>query len=153
MTRIAALDGKKQDYGEMLRHSKEAAVNGRNLLARTYKAIAEKHLSMDYKKTLDSILKEDPLYHLARYLRDDKNFYKSLYSDMSQTVIDLAIDLKECGEDAKELLENLPEKEPIIYYMTGDFEKAENTPLKNAFPRRAEEYSVQKSCGTLLFAS
>lgn len=94
----------------MLRHSTEAAVNSRNLLARAYKAIAKKHLKMDHKATLDGILKEDPLYHLARYLRGDKDFYESLYSDMSQTCIDLATVLAACGEDTKGLLENIPEK-------------------------------------------
>ena len=145
MTHIAAIDGKRRDYDEMLRHSTEAAVNSRNLLARAYKAIAEKHLKMDHKATLDGILKEDPLYHLARYLRGDKDFYESLYSDMSQTCIDLATDLAACGEDTKGLLENLPEKEPMVYYMTGDFIKAENTPVKNAFPKRVEEYLLLKN--------
>lgn len=145
MTHIAAIDGKRHDYDEMLRHSTEAAVNSRNLLARAYKAIAKKHLKMDHKATLDGILKEDPLYHLARYLRGDKDFYESLYSDMSQTCIDLATDLAACGEDTKGLLENLPEKELMVYYMTGDFIKAENTPVKNAFPKRVEEYLLLKN--------
>lgn len=146
MTQIAALDGKKGDYDEMLRHSTEASsVNGRNLLARVYKAVAQKHLKLDYKITLDGILKEDPLYHAARYLRGDEDFYEKLSSDMSQTVIDLAIDLASCGEETSDMLSRLPEKEPMVYYMTGDYAAAESTPIKNTFPNRIAEYNVLKN--------
>lgn len=33
----------------------------------------------------------------------------------------------------------------MVYYMTGDFIKAENTPVKNAFPKRVEEYLLLKN--------
>ncbi len=147
MTQIAAIDGQRGNYEEMLFHSENAlSHNINNGIAACYRIIALNRLGNDCTAEINKLLKCDRLNHFARYLSNDKNFYDNLSSNMSQTCLDIAFDLTACGEYelAKKLLENLPEKEPMVYYFLNRFEEAESIALKCSFPFRCEEYKLLK---------
>lgn len=103
-------------------------------------------------ETIESILKRDPLNHLARYTYfklsklTEAAFYSALCSDASQTCLDLAFNFKACGmgDWATELLNGISNKSPMVYYALGDLESAEKTPLNSSFPFRPEEYKLLK---------
>lgn len=155
MTQIAAVDGLRNDYENMLYHSKCALrYNADNPIVSVYKAIAQYNLSdkAGATDTIESILYYDALNHLARYVYcklgkiDEFEFYSALKSDMSQTCMDLAFNLKACGMNnwAIDLLSGVTNKSPMVYYMLGDYDKAETTPLNSSFPFRLEEYKLLK---------
>ena len=155
MTHIAALDGMKKQFDKMLYHSQNALrYNTENPIASVYEAIAQYNIGNVNESTavIEGILKKDPLNHLARYVyfklgkTGKKDFYSALKSDESQTSIDIAFNLYSCGMDdwATKLLNGVQWKSPMIYYILGDYEKAENTVLKSSFPFRLEEYKILK---------
>lgn len=155
MTHIAAIDGKRKQFDKMLYHSENALkYNIGNPISSVYAAIAKINLG-DFGGAADiteNILGSDPLNHLARYvyLKLEKitkeDFYSALKSDASQTCMDIAFNLMDCGMEAwaAELLKSVQNKSPMIYYILGDYEKAENTPLESSFPFRTYEYKILK---------
>lgn len=155
MTQIAAIDGKLGNYKDMLEHSGNALLyNVENPLASVYNAIASLKLNdIDGAVAkIEAILNRDPLNHLARYVYSlcgklgAADFYSVLGSDPSQTALDMVFDLKACGmcDEAKALMEGINDKAPMLYYMLGDYKKAESTVLKSSFPFRLEEYELLK---------
>jgi tetratricopeptide (TPR) repeat protein len=168
MTMIAAIDGRRGDFGLMLVHAEQALENGAdNPLAGPLAAAAELRsgaVNLAISR-LDLILAGDPLNHLARYLRlraskeSLTSFFKSLKSSPSQTCLDLAFDLLNAGMniEARELLQELPiEVSPMVGYTlgvlslkNGDVEqagkyffRAENAGAATSFPFRLEELEV-----------
>jgi tetratricopeptide (TPR) repeat protein len=153
MTQIAAIDGRLGDHGDMLKHSADALLyNTENPLAIVYNAIAALKLNdIDGAVArIGGVLNTDPLNHFARYVQclcgksSPAEFYSALGSDPSQTALDVAFDLLACGmeDEARSLLGGIDGKSPIIYYMLGDYENAENAALKSSFPFRLEEYEL-----------
>ena len=155
MTHISALDGKNGSYELMQSHAEEALrVNCDNMKAEVLCAIAHYRLGEKDKAIgiLDSLLKVDSLYHLARYVRtvisgsDRSEFYSLLHSNPSETCIDLYFDLASCGEEefAKSLLSGLDDKykTQIVYYILGENDNAEKAQVGSAFPSRLEEYRI-----------
>ena len=156
MTHISAIDGKRGDFEEMLAHSENALrYNTENPIASVYSAVAQMKLRRNERAVdiIEAVLCDDPLNHLARLVyyklgkMTKEDFYSALKSDASQTCIDVAFNLIACGMDewANELLVGVRDKSPMIYYILGDFEKAENTPLTSSFPFRTEEYKILRS--------
>lgn len=150
MTQIAAIDGKRNQFENMLYHSKNALrYNSENPIASVYAAVTEIKLGNNAAaaERVKDILSRDPLNHLARYTLfklgelEKEDFYAALKSDASQTGMDIAFNLFACGMDewAREVLGGIEKKSPMIYYILGDTETAEKTPLKSSFPFRAEE--------------
>ena len=155
MTHISALDGMKRQFDKMLYHSENALkYNTENPIASVYTAIAKYNIGNlnEAINIIEYILNRDPLNHLARYVyfkfgkMKMKDFYSALKSDASQTSMDIAFNLFSCGMNdwATELLMGVKEKSPMIYYILGDYEKAENAILKSSFPFRLEEYKILK---------
>lgn len=156
MTHIAAIDGKRGHFKNMLYHSENALkYNVNNPIASVYAAIAQHNTGKEDKAidSIESVLNSDPLNHLARYVYcklnklSKEDFYFALKSDASQTCMDIAFDLYACGMDewATELLDGVQNKSPMIYYIIGDYNEAENTPLYSSFPFRTEEYKILKN--------
>jgi len=134
MTMIACIDGVRGDFSYMLEHSEAAIRNQKeNPLAGVLAAAAENRLGLfdDSIERLESILKIDPLNHLARYLHISfsnqpiQSFYKNLKSSHSQTCLDLAFDLISSGlkTEAIKLLEGLLSENikvsPMVLYTLG----------------------------------
>jgi len=168
MTMLAAIDGRRGDFDLMLEHAEMALENASgNPLANPLAAAAECRSGARDAAILrlDRILENDPLNHLARYLRlraSDAplaDFYTSLESSPSQTCLDLAYDLLNAGLDveARELLEGVPcEAAPMVSYTLGVlslkigdvakadawFARAENAASGKTFPFRLEELDV-----------
>lgn len=156
MTHIAAIDGKRGQFENMLYHSKNALrYNAENPIASVYAAIAQFGLGnvTGAADEIECVLNSDPLNHLARYVYyklgriDKEDYYFALKSDISQTCMDVAFDLYACGMNdwAAELLGGVQNKSPMIYYILGDYKNAENTSLHSSFPFRMEEYKILKS--------
>lgn len=157
MTHIAAIDSKRGDFDKMEEHSNNAIMyNAQNPVALVYNAIASCKLGKkdEAAEKIEKILKSDPLNHLARFMfarlgkMTEKEFYAGLNSDPSQTCLDLAFNLCDAGpcDIAKELLKGLADNadyvSPMVYYVLGDFEKAQKTELKSSFAFRLEEKKV-----------
>ena len=155
MTHTAALDGRNGDYPAMLRHSEEALrLNADNGKTGVFRAVALVHLGITDKaaECLNGILKKDPLFHLAEYVRaavsgeDTSGFYARLHSNPSETCLDLYFDLISCGETvwAKELLSGLGDgvKTKMVYFALGDTENGERAEVGSAFPSRIGEYKI-----------
>lgn len=153
MTQLAAIDGKRNQFDNMLHHSENALrYNSQNPIASVYAAVAE--IMLENNDTAEDIIKNilsyDPLNHLARYVLfkpgklEKEDFYAALKSDASQTGMDIAFNLFACGMDdwAKEILDGVKKKSPMIYYILGDMESAESTALISSFPFRTEEFKI-----------
>ena len=168
LTLLAAIDGRRGDFVRMLAHAEEALENAAdNPLANPLAAAAELRSGAINAAIarLDLILANDPLNHLARYLRlratkePLTTFYGALKSSPSQTCLDLAYDLLNAGLsiEARELLEGAPaEAAPMVGYTLGVlclrrgeveqadawFADAEKASSGATFPFRSEELEV-----------
>ena len=148
---IAAIDGQRGQYDEMAAHAAEALrYNADHPLAGAYRALALQKLGRDDEAAmvLRTILKTDPLNHLARYASvigeqmAAEDFYAALHSDPNQTALDLYFDLAQAGFDAegKQLLRGLKQPNAIVLYLLGENEAASKAVLRGAFPWRTEEF-------------
>lgn len=164
MTRIALIDIKRKDYNEAIRHAENALDYGRNNnLAISALVIALREISETEKadSILEEQLKKDNLDHLARFLSNEKDFYKIIDSDAVQTCLDIAFDLSAMGryEDIISLLEGAISysdcnKKKMSYYTLGyykflegkdgseEYKKAETVVLGPAYPVRIEEQKI-----------
>lgn len=156
MTRLSAIDAKRQDFVQMEEHAKNALrYQTQNPVAGTLLSIALERQGRkdEAKNAVSDLLKTDPLNHFARFwaccmgiiTRDE--FYTGLKSDPSQTGLDIAIHFYDCGmtQEAETLLEGIPDKSPMVYYFLGNDKKAETTPLTSSFAFRIEEYRLLKT--------
>ncbi len=158
MTRIACIDGQRGEYDRMLEHSEKAlSHNTENVLALALSAAAELKLgNRDAALArLDRILKNDPLNHVARYVKvmagamTEEEFYAKLSSSPSQTCLDVAFDLMSAGFDkeAEALLRGVKtctdDVAPTIKYFLG--ESVEGTNKHKTFPFRFEEIAILES--------
>ena len=167
-TMLAALDGRRGDFKQMLDHAMQALETSvDNPLANPLAAAAELRLGAPEAAIarLKYILSRDPLNHLARYLecralnKPLTGFYATLKSSPSQTCLDLAYDLLHAGLhlEARELLEGLPSQPVpmtcytlgVLYLDSGNedqanlcFARAEQMSLGKTFPFRLEELKV-----------
>ena len=83
MTHIAAIDGKRGQFENMLYHSKNALrYNAENPIASVYAAIAQFGLGnvTGAADEIECVLNSDPLNHLARYV-----YYKDVYKRQIQS--------------------------------------------------------------------
>ncbi|OZG64071.1 DUF5107 domain-containing protein [Bifidobacterium eulemuris] len=118
---IAAIDGRRGDWELMRRHAREAAAKeSEHALARVYEAAALARLDdvSGAVALLREVVDEDRLDHLGRFMlawldggfeADPAAYYDMMYSDPSQTVLDVAFDLIDAGllREAKAVLEGL----------------------------------------------
>ncbi len=147
MTEISMIDLKWGNKLDAARHAKTALkYGGENALA-----VAALYLATGDKALLTSFLKIDPLSHIIRYLSGEKNFYEIMDSDPVQTCLDLCFEFAKMGryDDIKNILENLPKKEPMVYYTlgyyTGDesyYQKGDEAAMGATFPMRFEEMQI-----------
>lgn len=160
MTRIALIDVKRGDYSQALRHAETALDYGRkNNLAAATAFLAQQELGLPLTH-----ISGDPLDHLARFIKGDKDFYHLLDSDPVQTCLDLAADLDAMGRygDIVRLLEGIENKnQPALYTLGyykfqmgldgGDcYAAAEAAELGEAFPlrdieERALRHAIEKT--------
>ena len=155
MTRAAMLDGKRGDFAAAKACAKNAIEYGaQNLTAIVLAAAADYKLGhkADAVRALERELERDPLNHLARWFMvvmgklSEKKFFAKLYSNKSQTCLDLAVDLIDAGyrAEAMDLLRALPKYTddiaPAIAYMIGDPTLIRDT--HRTFPFRPLEAKV-----------
>ncbi len=107
MTQLAAIDGCRGDYKNMKAHALQATEKeAQHPIAPCYAAIACWKLgdTSGALAILDSVLAQDRLNHLARFVRlavagePGKGFYATLRSNLSQTCLDVAFDLANAGQ-------------------------------------------------------
>ncbi len=120
MIRIACIDGRRKDYAEMADHARQAlTADSRCGYAKALLALALWHRNDTQQAQI--ILAEgtqaDPLDHLLRWIevslfdQGKEAFFEILCSNPLQTCMDVAWDLKACGESemAEALLAALPQ--------------------------------------------
>lgn len=168
MSKLAAIDGRRQDYAKMYAHAATALESAaRHPIASVYAALAKWKLgSTDCAKAiLDAALRYNPLNDLAGYVKgmmegqDVASFAATRRSDFSQTALDIAYDLVDGGFDveAATLLAGVPNPTtPMVAYTLawiqdkhGQCSQAARKAalaraLKNTFPYRISELIVLK---------
>lgn len=155
MTRASMLDAKKGAYKSAVTMADTAiSRNSDNAIAAAIAAIAQyKAGNIDCAKArVERELKRDRLNHLARYaaflcgMITEEEFYGKLFSNPSQTCLDLAFDMISAGfcEEAEALLKALPKYfddiAPTVAYMIGRPELANEK--HRAFPSRPQEIAI-----------
>ena len=155
MTRASMLDAKKGEYKSSVYCADTAmSRNTDNAIAAAIAAIAQyKAGNIECAKArVERELKRDRLNHLARYaavlcgIISEEEFYAKLYSNPSQTCLDIAFDMLAAGfdDEVRTLLSNLPnyvdDIAPTIAYMIGRPELANEK--HRAFPSRPEEIAI-----------
>lgn len=163
MSKLAAIDGRRKDYQNMLAHATTALEGAaRHPLASAYAALAQWKLG-DTGAALaliDRALRYDPLNDLAAYVRlvitgDDVGALEPLRrSDFGQTALDIAFDLADAGfcREALDLLLAVRDvSTPMVGYtaafLTGQLggdglalrQQAAGVPIKTAYPYRLAE--------------
>ncbi len=188
MTLIAAIDGRRADWQKMKEHAKNALrKEEEHAICQTYYAIADYKMS-NKKEALDllrNIVSHDRLDHLARFAlayyaeqeqvaKDGEklqDFYSVLFSNPSQTCLDVAFNLLDAGlrDEAATLLEGLGSNNvykdwtlsmstmahytlAAIYLQQGNKAKAweqqkiaSQHPYVDTFPYRLEEIDILKT--------
>ncbi len=155
MTRASMLEAKRGAYKTAVSLADTAmSKNTDNAIAAAIAAIAQyKAGNLECARArLEKELSRDRLNHLARYgaylcgMITEEQFYTKLFSNPSQTCLDLAFDMIAAGfsDEAKALLENLPKYTddiaPTVAYMIGKPELA--CEKHRAFPSRPEEVAI-----------
>ena len=170
MTFVAAIDGRRGDFENMKQHAllaveKEAL----HPIAGVYAAAACWKLGNTAcaLKRLDEMLAQDPLNHLARFVRmkvvgtAPEDFYAMLRSDPSQTALDVGFDLANAGlyAEAAELLKGLSAPSTMARYTLGWLydklgkaaqaaeirAEAAKNPIVEVFPYRLDEIAVLRA--------
>ncbi len=157
LTRAAMIDGRRQNYEEMLTHAQEALnQHGYNETAMLLKIVALRRVSSE---KADAVLAQseahDPLNLTLRALKYGATdaLYESITCDKGQTVLDIAQELADMGEAALaiDVLKKLPEKtaqtEYVRWYLSGDCEAhktAQTLGTGVAYPSRVIEYKALK---------
>ncbi len=170
MTAIAAMDGKRGDFGAMLTHALGALEKEtHHPIAGVYAALALFRLgeTRTAADTLRTVLEGDPMNHLARYAltcvtgKGRAAFLDGLFSNPSQTALDIGFDLLGAGFSAesiilfRDVLQRQPEAATLRYALAycyeqvGDADRAARERKRAArgrivdvFPFRAEEETV-----------
>ena len=170
MTLIAAIDGQRGQYGEMLRHALRAMEKeASHPLAVSYAALAlwKTGETRQAQSLLRTALTADPMLHIARYSlvlitgRGRQEFLDSLHSNPAETALDIAFDLLRAGftEETARLLEGVhrlcPDSAMVAYTLAFCYEKQGESPraarmrraasaekIVKVFPSRAEEIAV-----------
>ena len=168
MTHIAAIDGRRQDWKLMKEHAMCALRKEKeHAICQTYYAIANYKLgnSKEAICLLEDIVHRDRLDHFARFMLayytdtiDD--FYGLLYSNPSQTCLDIAFNLLDAGlkDEASVLLHGLEDAKvwhdwtfPIstmAHYTLASIDpthKFKPNPFVTVFPYRLEEIDILKT--------
>lgn len=169
MCRIAAIDGRRGEYGKMLAHAKTALeYASRHPLASVYAALAawklgDRECALGF---LDAALASDPLNDLAAYVRtliageSVDAFEQHRCSDKGQTALDIAFDLGGAGffEEALPLLTR-PDccTTPMVLYTAAWLtecaggcgkalrQKAADVVVATSYPYRLEEICVLRA--------
>ena len=168
MSKLAAIDGRNQDYVKMLAHATTALESAvRHPVASVYAALAEWKLGHPKaaRHYLQKALRYDPMNDFAAYVStilSNENiceFASTRRSDFSQIALDIAFDLIDGGFDgeAEALLANVPKATtPMIGYTLAwiqnksgqncqtSLETARACAPKNVFPYRLREIDVLK---------
>lgn len=154
MTFLAAIDGKRGDFGRMKDHATKALKReADHPIAGSYLALAEWRMGNVEVAlaVLKGVLGRDPLDHLARYLSlrisgaSLEGFFRPLRSNPSQTCIDIVFDLVNAGfnHDAITLLEGLKEfdspSDMAFFVLAWLYEKTDNLDLAERNRRAAAE--------------
>lgn len=177
MTLIAAIDGRRHDWEKMKEHSRRAMrKEEEHAICQTYHAIADYKLGNGDAaiEQLRDIVSRDRLDHLARFAlayyagkmgvtksgETMTDFYSLLFSNPSQTCLDIAFNLLDAGlrEEAVALLSGLQNtkvwqdwKQPMstmAHYTLASIDPThtfEARPLVDTFPYRLEEIDVLRS--------
>lgn len=166
MTRIAALDGRRQNYEKMLEHAREALrTDSDNALARAALVVALRHQGKDGEAAaaLETSLAMDAQDMLARtlhsYYEGDVRFINGRKSDPCQLALDVAFDLLQLGEKecAVALLDALNEPVVMTAYTRAAIlgldtdggkaamQQAETLDFGHTYPTRAGEEAVLRA--------
>lgn len=162
MTRIAAIDIKRKDYKEAVRHAENALDYGRkNNLATACLVIAKRELGQETGDIIKNHIESDKLDYMMRFLSCDGNMYDKMDSNPVQTCLDVAFDLSAMGRyaDVVKLLKDLEQKRSDcrtkpLYYALGyykkqigedgkaEYAKAKSADLGLCYPMRFEEIAI-----------
>ena len=155
LTKAAAIRMRSGEYDTAENLLKQALdKEADNPLAGVYLAFcsARMHRYADFRRQIEGILARDPLNQLARYalvtcgMLEEGEFFGSLDSSPSQTVLDLLFDLRDAGLDAEAeaLLDGtfacLNDLSAMVYYAAG--KSAPHHRLNRTFPWRLAELDV-----------
>ncbi|MBQ1448053.1 MAG: DUF5107 domain-containing protein, partial [Erysipelotrichaceae bacterium] len=120
--KLGALDLRNGDLKAAYEHAEWALTHqSGHYLAPAIKMIA---CPKKAKAIAEETLKKDPLNQLVRFLAGKKDFYEVLFSEPSQTVLDLVFDLTLMGQDDKAidlmkgLIKNRPEQKTQMICFT-----------------------------------
>lgn len=168
MSKLAAIDGRRKDYRNMLAHATTALETAaRHPLASAYAALAQWKLGNtdEAMRLIDKALRYDPLNDLAAYVKlilEGKSpctLEPTRRSDFGQTALDIAYDLADGGfaEEAIALLTSMEAPTtPLVGYTAaylteklGDDgtalrQQAAQCPIKTSYPYRLAEIRVLK---------
>lgn len=137
MTAVAALDGCRGRFDDMLTHALSALEKEtHHPIAGVYAALALWRLGEGRRAaaTLSTLLDDDPMNHLARYAltcvtgRGRTAFLDGLFSDPAQTALDIGFDLlhagftEECLVLFREVLRRVPEAATLRYALAYCYE-------------------------------
>lgn len=173
MTLLAAIDGRRGDYGVMQQHAITAMEKEwRHPLAIPYAALAlwKSGAKQRAVELIHHALDMDPLNQLARYVlccitsRGHKAFTGSLFSNPAQTALDIGYDLLNAGfiQETVALLQGVLTRMPdaaMLRYTLAYCYDLQDEPVRAArqrklaakewivdrFPQRAEEIRVLKA--------
>lgn len=168
MTLIAAIDGRRQNWKLMKEHAKCALrKEEEHAVCQTYYAIADYKLGNKEEAVnwLEDIVRRDRLDHFARfmlayYTDTTDDFYGLLYSNPSQTCLDIAFNLLDAGlkDEAFALLHGLEHAKvwqdwtlpmsTMAHYTLASIDPAHKfkpNPFVDVFPYRLEEIDVLKA--------
>jgi len=166
MSKLAAIDGRRKDYRNMLAHATTALeAAARHPLASAYAALAQWKLGHadEAMRLIDKALRYDPLNDLAAYVKlvlEGKcacELEPTRRSDFGQTALDIAYDLSDGGfaEEAIALLTSIKEPTtPMVGYTAAYLteqlgndgkalrEAAAKCAIKTSYPYRLAEIRV-----------
>ncbi|MCR4883002.1 MAG: DUF5107 domain-containing protein [Clostridiales bacterium] len=154
LTRAAMIEGRRGNSAAMADLSAKAVeAHPFNETAQCALALACRQNPDRMRSVLSSLLSRDPLSLLGRAIQlgPVPAFYASLHSNPTQSLLDLAQDLSELGENrlACELLQGLPGKcaqtEYVRWYLGGDADALAKASVLDpgiAYPSRPVEYKA-----------
>lgn len=157
LTRASMIEGRRGNMAAMGDLAAKALQeHTRNETASMLLALSQKDHPECMRKTLESILAQDPLNSTCRFLLTGPvpGFYEGLGADPCQTALDIAEDLEACGARhlAVELLRHLPEPcaqtEYVRWYLSEDPDALINARRLGtgiAYPSRLLEYRAMQA--------
>ena len=128
MSRIACLDLKKGDKKEAIRHANWALKHDMlNPIAPAVKMLADPAKAA---AIAESVLAEDPLNYLVKYLANSESFFADIQTEGAQVALDMVVDFASMGQTVlcvkvlEDLIAQRPEEKKTMVLMALAYYKA-----------------------------